>query len=114
MPQSEGFKEDWVPGYADRALAQRISRIVDDYAETLRLELTIELLDTVFATGDGTRVSWRDATVDQHEERITVLGEMISGTTETAAMHVAAVKMIRQAGVDTLGQLDGEKRGSAA
>jgi hypothetical protein len=104
---SEEFKRDWVPGYEDEQLIKALTPALGRMAAQIRFEVTAELLDTVFATGDGTRVSWRDATVAQHEERIEMLSKMIAGTAETAAMHMRAIEMIKDAGVDTLGQLGG-------
>jgi hypothetical protein len=106
----EDFEDDWVPRHLseaalDRVLWNDVNRAIQDYADRLRFEITAELLDTVFAVGDGTRVSWRDASVTQHEERVELLAKMIAGTSETAAMHIRAVRMIKDAGVDTLGQL---------
>jgi hypothetical protein len=119
--EMERFEHDWVPRWLsesalDRMFYNDINRALQDYADKIRFEVTAELLDTVFAIGDGTKVSWRDATVTQHEQRVELLTKMIVGTTETAAMHIRAVRMIKDAGVDTLGQLaeaDGTARQTA-
>jgi len=108
--EMERWEIDWVPEFR-REWAQlayhrnKIAGILDDFRAAIRFEVTAELLDTVFATGDGTRVSWRDATVLQHEERIEMLSKMMAGTAETAAMHMRAVEMIKDAGVESLGQV---------
>lgn len=103
------FREDWVPGYARERAANRlvasVGNIIDRYADEIRFELTSELLESVFATGDGTKVTWGLATVEQHNERVTALTKMVAGTSETAAMHLRAVQMIRAAGVHTLGEI---------
>lgn len=107
--ESTDFRVDWVEGYFDQQRLEVVEAAVETMltgmAESIRFEVTAELLDTVFATGDGTRVSWRDATVLQHQERIEHLTKMITGTAETAAMHLRAVEMIKDAGVESLGQV---------
>lgn len=82
-----------------------IDNLLKLHAEQIRFEVTAELLDSVFRTGDGTEVSWREATVAQHEQRIELLSKMVAGTAETAAMHMRAVEMIKDAGAETLGQV---------
>lgn len=100
------FAQDFLPKpVRDGYHRGRILQFVQDYATQLRFEITAELLDSVFATGDGTKVSWRDATIEQHQERVELLTKMIGGTAETAAMHIKAVAMIRSADARTLGDL---------
>jgi hypothetical protein len=103
----EEFKLDWLPGYYAERRSDAVAKMLLEYADTIRFNVTAELLGSTFATGDGTRVSWRDATVAQHEERVGLLTKTIAGTSETAAMHITAVQMIKDAGVETLGQLPG-------
>jgi hypothetical protein len=78
---------------------------VTDLSAKIRFEVTAELLDSVFATGDGSVVTWREASVEQHEQRIEMLTKMAAGTAETAAMHARAIEMIKESGAATLGQL---------
>lgn len=101
----EGFKLDFVEGYSSQMHFSAISEAINKFAEQVRFEVTAELLDSIFATGDGTRVTWREATLEQHEERIEMLTKSMVGTAETAAMHQRAVQMIKAAGVQTLGQV---------
>jgi hypothetical protein len=79
--------------------------LIDEVSEQVELETTEELLATFFALGDGTKVSWGDATVEQHQQRIALLVKDIAGTTETAARHQAAIRMIEEAGVRRLADL---------
>ncbi|BBY11002.1 hypothetical protein [Mycobacterium marseillense] len=101
----EDFKMDWIPNYIHHQRTALVTKLIRDVADEVRFEVTAELLDTMFATGDGTRVSWGDATIAQHTERVDTLTKMIAGTSETAAMHIAAVRMCEGAGVDTLRQI---------
>ena len=66
------------------------------------------LFKTPFAIGDGSRVNWLDATVEQHEERIARLAEMRNGLDRTIAQHVEAVRLIKEAGVSCLAELPDE------
>jgi hypothetical protein len=114
----ELWEQDWVPQYLcdqakNSAFFHEMTGILQKFADEIRFEVTTELLNTVFATGDGTRVTWRDASVLQHEARIDMLTAMITGTSQTAAMHIAAVRMIKDAGVETLGQLTDPDGGSS-
>ena len=101
----EDFKVDFVPGYTERQRYDALAEMLNKVVEQTRFEVTAELLGTVFATGDGTRVTWGDATVLQHQDRIDMLTRMMVGTSETAAMHMKAVDMIKDAGVETLADL---------
>ena len=101
----EDFKVDFVPGYTSMRFRDAVTKLLDKVVEQTRFEVTAELLDTVFATGDGTRVTWGDATVLQHQERVDMLTRMMVGTSETAAMHIRAVDMIKDAGVETLAEV---------
>lgn len=102
---TELFRQDFVPGYTRDQHWAEVSKLVNDFANKIRFDITAELLDSIFSTGDGTRVTWREATVAQHQERIDSLSKHIAGTAETAAMHQRAVQMIESAGVQTLGEV---------
>lgn len=84
---------------------QDTDRFVEEIEQRIRIEVTEELLSTAFATGDGNRVTWGTATLDQHKDRLRMLKKHIQGTAETAAMHSAAIKMIQEAGVSTLAEV---------
>lgn len=109
----ERFEADWHPGgmhayYDERrtaAIRAHISVVVAETAERVRLETTQELLSSVFALGDGERVTWGDANVKQHEQRIELLVGNAAGNVESAARHQAAIRMILDAGVNCLSEL---------
>ena len=50
-----------------------------------------ELLAGTFAVGDGTVVSFADATIEQHEARASLLESYAAGTLETASIHRRAI-----------------------
>lgn len=91
-----GWKE-WSDELDERTLAKKtgaINQLIDEFTATLRLEWTQELLESGFALGDGTTVTWGQATVAQHKQRITLLTNNAMGNLETASRHLAAVKEI--------------------
>lgn len=109
----EDFEADWHPEgvqayYRDRVLIPQIGQIVSGYADRIRLELTEELLESAFALGNGERVTWGQATIDQHTQRIALLTGNIAGNIETAARHQTAIDMIQEVGAENLAALAGE------
>lgn len=90
---------------SDARLYRKLAELVKEHDDQIRLEVTTELLNSVFALGDGTRVTWGDATVEQHQQRIDLLTGMAAGTLETAARHHAAISMLEEAGATCLKQL---------
>ena len=50
-----------------------------------------KLLAGTFALGDGTVVSFADATIEQHETRASWLESQAAGTLETASIHRRAI-----------------------
>ena len=103
------FESDWYDGgvrayWEDRRIGQTRELIKTVERET-RLETTRELLATMFALGDGTETTWGQATVSEHEQRITMLAKNAAGVIETAARHQAAIRMITTAGVACLNEL---------
>lgn len=90
-------------------LADCLRSAVSEYAAAIRLEVTSELLATLFAVGDGSeRVTWGDATVDQHERRVEMLLGNAAGNAETAARHTAAINLINSYGVICLKEIVNE------
>lgn len=84
----------------EQAVAPRVGRRVDPTGERAAL------LAETFALGDGSRVSWGEATVEQHEQRIAMLARLRDGIDATIARHRAAVEGIRAAGVKCLADLE--------
>lgn len=99
-------KESW------RKLMQDIQDDIENkaigLAEEMVVQWTADLLASTFALSDGTRVTWADATQQQHRDRIEMLVKQAAGTVETAALHEKALKEIAQAGVKRLGELPQE------
>ena len=83
----------------DDEFTRGIQKILDDVASKIRLEVTEELLSSVFALGDGRRVTWGEATVDDHKTRIVMLENQMIGTGQTASLHMKAIEMIQSNGV---------------
>lgn len=66
------------------------------------MEFTAELLASEFALGDGRRVTWGEATVGDHEQRIELLTKNAAANAEAAARHVNAVSVLTSLGLERL------------
>lgn len=107
--QVDFFESDWyIDGpteyYANKRYDAMTCMIKTVEKET-RLKVTEELLCSVFALGDGRTVSWRTATIADHEQRLIMLTKNAVGIIETAAMHQAAIEILKSSGIDRLGDL---------
>lgn len=93
---------DWHPNgqhaYFEEVRMRAIYTLIKDVEQQTRLDVTEELLNTVFALGDGVRVTWGEATVEQHLQRVALLSKNAVANIETAARHQAAVSLITQHG----------------
>lgn len=78
-----------------------------EFAESFRKKLS----EKTFSLGDGQRVSWGEATVKDHQERITFLERHAAGLHRTADQHREAIKRIEGAGVTCLAELPEEDLG---
>ena len=78
------------------AFRDKINGIVSDYVEELKVEWTAELLASVFALSDGSLVTWGEATVDQHRERVEMFTMNAQANMEGAARHLKAIEHIEQ------------------
>lgn len=70
-----------------------------------RLELTKELLESTFALGDGRHVSWGQATMHDHVQRIELLMRNAAGSVVTAKLHEEAIRLIQEADAGCLNEL---------
>lgn len=105
--EAECFQWDMLNGqssYHSELVFKRMERAIEEYGQSIRLQVTSELLNTIFALGDGTKTTWGDATVEQHRIRIQMLTSHAAGTIETAGRHDAAIRMIQGAGVSSLNE----------
>lgn len=79
-----------------------IQTALDQYAVRKHLEWTQDLLNTAFALGDGRRVAWGEATVEEHRQRVQLLQGNVEGNLQAAARHLVAIRDLEGAGVKTL------------
>lgn len=70
------------------------------------LELRRERLESTFPIGDGRRIAWSTATVDDHRARIEYLREHIAGVEHTIREHETAIDLITAAGVTCLAEIE--------
>ena len=89
---------------ANERLRARVSGIVAEMSADLLSEWNEKLLASSFVL-DGIRVTWEDATVDQHNVRAQMLEGMASGDLQTASIHRQAVHDIEALGVTTLAEV---------
>jgi hypothetical protein len=112
------FEGEWHPegsdAYYHEKHMERVWELVELTAAETRLQVTEELLGTKFALGDGTKVTWGEATVEQHRQYVVMLSGQVAGTVETAARHEAAIRLCEEAGVSCLGELDSQPESGAA
>lgn len=85
--------------------AEAVDKLIEEVRESTRLEVTEELMDALFALGDGTKVSWGDATIEQHRQRLAMLHGNLDGLAETAGRHARAIEMLEESGAHTLRQI---------
>lgn len=62
-------------------------------------------LERTFALPDGRRVSWAEATEEDHLARIAYLEKHVSGIRQTMGEHQRAVDLIREHGVSCLAEI---------
>lgn len=62
-------------------------------------------LEQTFVLGDGRRVSWAHATVEEHRQRIEFLQVHVRGVMDTIARHEEAIEAIVAAGVSCLAEI---------
>lgn len=86
-------------------LRAKANLITTELANSLHEQWTAAMLAGEFALPDGTRVSWADASVAQHNLRATQLEGLAAGDLATASIHRRAINDLRAAGVATLGEL---------
>lgn len=113
----ELFEGDWHPdgpaAYERERRRERVRALIETEAEYVRIETTRELLSTMFALGDGTRITWGAATVAQHRQRIEMLTVNAAGIIEAATRHHAAIRMIEGGDASCLNELAVSRRAAA-
>jgi hypothetical protein len=81
----------------------KVREIVSQFKDTLYEEWDQKILSSSFATGDGTLVTFRDATIKQHQDRAEMLEMHASEELITASLHRRAINDIRSSHALTLG-----------
>ena len=62
----------------------------------------MELYNTRFRLGDGTSVTWGQATIEQHEIRLAMLRKLRAGLDRTIEQHERALVLLRTSGAPCL------------
>jgi len=82
----------------------RPAGVPEDFAP--RLDPFAALRGERIALGNGQQVEWHLATVEQHAERVAMLDRMRQGLGRTIERHQLAIRLIRDAGVSCLADLE--------
>lgn len=78
-----------------RKMQDGLKTMIQDFERSLRDQWTQELLGQTIALGDGTTVTWGEATIEQHEARYAMHMKNAVAGAEGAARHLAAIETIR-------------------
>jgi hypothetical protein len=89
----------------DNLLLSHIAAFTKQYAAELRIEWTAELLASPFALPDGTRVTWGEASLAQHQERVEMFEANVAANVEGAARHRRAIDALQEARAGCLNDL---------
>lgn len=94
--------------YMDGFIGWQMKDAMRQFHEATRceviLELSSELLQSGFALGDGTKVTWGEASAVQHQQRFELLMGQSSGGLRAAQRHQAAVKLMQLRNVSSLNE----------
>lgn len=89
----------------DRNFHARLEKAITDYAVEMHMQWTTDLLSSPFALSDGTLITWGEATVEHHRERVEMFQRNAVANMEGAARHEAALRDLTSAGATTLNDL---------
>lgn len=89
----------------DERRRSEFQAIVDSYTSKLKIEWTAELLASTFALDDGRMVTWGDATVDDHRERLAMFTRNAQANLEGAVRHQRAIDTLEQCSIERLADL---------
>lgn len=90
---------------ANAAMVESVSRAMDEFAASLRVQWTEELLNSTFRDADRNLVRWGDATIAQHEEHRDELFRTAGNHLRDAALHEAAIAELVAADAETIRSL---------
>lgn len=90
----------------ERAARKTLRRTLGVTHDTIQARK--QLAEEFFALGDGRRVRWGEATVEEHRQRIEMLERMRAGLADTVALHAEAIAAIEAAGVVCLDEIERE------
>lgn len=88
----------------DAASSDVLVAAVDQFKSELKMEWTRELLASSFVLKSGERVTWGDATVAQHKERMAMFKEQARINMDGAERHKLAIQQIEEVGAKCLNE----------
>jgi hypothetical protein len=108
--EAKELEKAWLWAHDPEAYRRKytLNGIIEAFEEEVRgserLKVTAELLTVAFSLGDGRRVSWGEATLEDHRQRIEMLGKGIEGNVQTIRLHEYAATILRETGAACLNQ----------
>lgn len=93
-----------------RRHGEEMRELVERFRESIIMEWTAEVLGSAFTLEDGTKVTWGEASIEQHERREAMFTRNAVKNAEGAARHRQAIIDLRAAGVARLADLVSEVR----
>lgn len=86
---------------------ERATPVREVFSGETSLERRTDRLARWFPVGDGRRVFWGEATVNDHRDRIRFLRDHIAGVERTISEHEEAILLIESHGVSCLNEIEG-------
>lgn len=90
------------------AMRSHLNQEVSSLLRRMRMRWSAKLLMASFALRDGRRVTWGEATLSNHKERVEMFKKNAAANLEGAARHQAAIHDITEAGLECLNDLVAE------
>lgn len=101
--ESQRNEQEWFPSFREkiRAPAVKSKSLLDTQGNG---DAVNNFLQETFALGDKRRVSWGEATVDDHRQRMVMLCKLRDGINNTIRRHRTAIEVLEQAEVNCLNE----------
>ena len=90
--------------YGWSAMWQSMKDAAETFRQHVRQEFAAELLASSFALGDGRAVTWGQATLEDHRQRVDLLRRHVEGNVKTIQLHEHAAAMLRESGAKCLNE----------
>lgn len=108
-PENEAYEDRLAMAEIDAfaGLMSGLQQSLTKYTAAMRMEWTQELLGSEFALPNGQRVTWGEATAEQHATRLAMFMDKAAANLEGAARHRKALDELEKMGAANLNALVG-------